>query len=241
MMKVGVGMINQRFDIPDFHSHTLPCADHGSDSVETSVFQLELAKKQGITRILSTPHFYPHLNTVEDFLNNRHKAITQLLPVIPEGAPQIKIGAEVLLCAGIDKLPELRSLCLYGSEYILIELPFFNFSNEYITTIRSLKRMGYKVILAHADRYPPQNIEELLDSGVEMLQLNVYSLSGLFKNKKLFEWIDSDAVVALGTDIHGRDAKAYKTFVNVKNKLADRLLNVKAMSDKIWDEISSYS
>ena len=234
-------MINQSFDIPDFHSHTLPCADHGSDSVETSLFQLEQAKKQKITRVLSTPHFYPHLHTVDAFINSRDKAIKKLLAAVPEDAPQIKIGAEVLLCAGIDKLEGLRSLCLYGSEYILIELPFFDFSNEYVSTMRNLKKAGYKVILAHADRYPSRNIEELMDSGAEMLQLNVFSLGGLFKNKKVFEWIDSGSVVALGTDIHGRDAGAYKIFSKLKNKLSDRLAGVKEMSDTIWTEISVYS
>ena len=100
--------------------------------------------------------------------------------------------------------------------------------------------MGYKVILAHADRYPPQNIEQLLESGVEMLQLNIFSLSGFFKNKKHFEWIDNGSVVAFGTDIHGRDKKAYKKFVDIKNRLGERILNVKEKSDKIWSEISLY-
>ena len=233
-------MINQSFDIPDFHSHTLPRVDHGSDSVETSLFQLELARKQGITRVLSTPHFYPHVHTVSEFLKSRDKAISQLLPALPEETPQIKLGVEVLLCSGIEKLEGLRSLCFYGSEYLLIELPFFDFSGEYITTIKNLKKMGYKVILAHADRYPPQNIEQLLESGVEMLQLNIFSLSGFFKNKKHFEWIDNGSVVALGTDIHGRDKKAYKKFVDIKNRLGERILNVKEKSDKIWSEISLY-
>ena len=32
----------------DFHSHILPRADHGSDSIETSLCQLESAAKAGV-------------------------------------------------------------------------------------------------------------------------------------------------------------------------------------------------
>ena len=36
-------MDNKKIDLVDFHSHILPRADHGSDSVETSLKQLKLA------------------------------------------------------------------------------------------------------------------------------------------------------------------------------------------------------
>ena len=43
--------------ITDFHSHVLPGADHGSDSVETSERQLELVDGAGIDRVVAAPHF----------------------------------------------------------------------------------------------------------------------------------------------------------------------------------------
>ena len=39
--------------ITDFHSHVLPGADHGSDSVETSERQLELLNGAGIDRVVA--------------------------------------------------------------------------------------------------------------------------------------------------------------------------------------------
>ena len=86
----------------------------------------------------------------------------------------------------------------------------------------------------------PENIDRLLNAGVEMIQLNAFSLLGIFRNKRLFEWIDSGVVVALGSDIHGRDTKAYKDFKTAKDKFADKLASVKEASDKIWSEISLY-
>ena len=51
-------------DIVDFHAHVLPCADHGSSSVSTSLSQLSYAKGAGVKRIIATPHFYPHKHTL---------------------------------------------------------------------------------------------------------------------------------------------------------------------------------
>ena len=61
-------MKNKDIDIIDFHSHILPGADHGSSSVETSLAQLNSAKNAGVTRLIATPHFYPHRHTLEKFL-----------------------------------------------------------------------------------------------------------------------------------------------------------------------------
>ena len=36
------------------------------------------------------------------------------------------------------------------------------------------------------------------------------------------------------------EKKAYKKFVDIKNRLGERILNVKEKSDKIWSEISPY-
>ena len=42
----------------DFHSHVLPGIDDGSDCVEESLEMLHTAKKQGVSMMLATPHFY---------------------------------------------------------------------------------------------------------------------------------------------------------------------------------------
>jgi len=55
----------------DYHAHILPGCDHGSDSVETSRRQLEMARKAGIATVCATPHFYPQRETVACFLDRR--------------------------------------------------------------------------------------------------------------------------------------------------------------------------
>ena len=62
-------------DLVDFHAHILPEADHGSSSLEMSLWQLASAKRYGVTRIIATPHFYPHVHTVESLLKDVIKRI----------------------------------------------------------------------------------------------------------------------------------------------------------------------
>ena len=146
-------------DICDFHSHILPSADHGSSSVEESLKQLNLAKRYGVSRIVATSHFYPHRDSVEAFLNRRDAAYSTLVATMPEGMPEVKLAAEVLLCANLDELPNLCDLCILGTNTLLIELPFNDFGNEYVHAVEGMIDRGYRVILAHAECYDAQNVE----------------------------------------------------------------------------------
>ena len=83
---------------------------------------------------------------------------------------------------------------------------------------------GLKVVLAHADRYKEEIIDELISMGVS-IQLNSDSLSRLFKRRELFNWIDSGVVVGLGSDIHMRDKDAYKHYLRAKSKIGETAFN----------------
>ena len=231
-------MDNVSIDIVDFHSHILPGADHGSSSVETSLSQLNLAHNNGVTRIIATPHFYPHRHTLEQFLKRRENAWEQLSSSISEDLPTVKLGAEVLLCQGLENFKGIENLTLNGTNYMLLELPFSDFRNEYCDTVASLLKSGFDIILAHVDRYPKENIERLIDVGVSKLQLNAESLAGFFKPKHLLSWASDNMVVALGSDIHGADEKAYKRFIKAKKALADSLSYVEDASNNIWNLVN---
>ena len=226
-------------DIVDFHSHILPGADHGSDSVEMSMEQFALAKKYSVNRILATPHFYPNVHTVSAFISARSKAVNSLRMSCNSDSPVIKLGAEVLVYEGLSRLPDLDKLCFSGTNYLMLELPFFNFSEEYVDTVSSIVDLGYNVVLAHVDRYPADYIEQFIDCGVKNLQINTSSLLSLFKPKRVFKWIESGLVTMLGSDIHGISKAAYAKFFKAKNKISEFLPYIKKSSDKIWNEIES--
>lgn len=228
-------MKNKEIDIIDFHSHILPGADHGSSSVDMSLAQLTIAKNAGVTRIIATPHFYPHRHTLEKFLSRRKAAADALSSEIKDGMPKIVLGAEVLVCPGFENFEGIEQLCISGTNCMLVELPFSNFNEEYAFTVKKIMKQGIEVVLAHVDRYPPKDIELMIDMGVKYMQINAESISGFLKNKNVMKWIKEGRVVALGSDIHGEDKKAYSKFIKAKGVFADNISQVKTFTDEIWN------
>ena len=219
-------------DLVDFHAHILPSADHGSDSLQTTKKQLDYAFTAGVKRVIATPHFYPTHHEVESFVERRNSSYRELLSANSE--VDVRLGAEVLICNSIDSLPGLEKLFIHGTNSLLLELPFSDFQSEYCDCVYNLTLKGIEVIVAHADRYSPVNIEKLIDVGAK-LQLNADSFSGLFVKRHLYDWVNRELVVALGSDIHGNDKKAYKSFALAKSKLGDALAFIKKESDRIFN------
>ncbi len=222
-------------DLIDFHTHILPNVDHGSSSLSTSLRQIDIARYHGINKIFATSHFYPHRHIVPEFLKKRNEAYKSLINSPAFSNMEIKLGAEILLCDNLHNLDGLSELAICGTNYLLIELPFFNFSDSYIYETEKLIQAGYKVILAHADRYAPENIDILVSQGAE-IQLNADALSSFFKKKHLFKWIDAGIVVGVGSDIHGVDEKAYRNFDKAKSKIGESIGEIKRKSDEIWEK-----
>ncbi len=211
----------------DFHAHILPGVDHGSSSLKTSLSQLDLAEDAGIKTIVSTSHFYPHQHTVNNFIEIRNSAYEELACKKTESHPQIILAAEVLMCEGLEKLSGLEGLAIADSGYILLEIPFNNCSPEIVDTARRINsNPNTKVILAHADRYSSDYVEQFLKFGAK-IQLNASALSGLFTPAHIKSYLDRDLVVALGSDIHGADPNAYKYYLKAKKRLGhhfDRII-----------------
>lgn len=226
--------------IIDFHAHVLPRADHGSSSLETSLFQLDAARCYGVSKIIATPHFYPNSHALDLFLKRRENAYRTLMGTWCDSMPDIRLGAEVLLCENLNKLPGLEELCIYGTRTLLLELPFVSFEDSYVSTVDKIMAMDIDIILAHADKYPKENIEKLRMLGAR-LQLNADSLATFRKKKHLYDWLEDGAVVALGSDIHGKDAKSYKKFLRALDKIPSTAIKtISKYSEELWNNSKEY-
>ena len=156
----------------DYHAHVLPGCDHGSDSLETSLQQIRLARKAGVKHICATPHFYPQEESVESFLERRRKSYDTLEPYLKKMQMRLTLGAEVLVCDGMERMSNLTMLCLEGTNDLLLEMPFYTWPKTIVQTLQGIvERDDITVVMAHVDRYPPENIEELGHAGV-LMQLN---------------------------------------------------------------------
>ena len=203
----------------DYHAHILPRCDHGSDGVETSLRQLAMATEAGIRTVCATPHFYPHRENAAAFLERRARCAAAL-PRRPE-LPRILLGAEVLICDGMERLDDLPRLCLEGTNELLLEMPFYQWPEPIWETLyRLLERRDIRIVLAHADRYPPEDIERLIEDGVP-LQLNAECLTKPLRRRRYLSWIESGAVQYLGSDIHML-GKGYRDLEKCRSLLEKR-------------------
>ena len=225
-------------DICDFHAHILPGADHGSASLNISLRQLELAKAYGVNRIVAAPHYYPDKETVESFLSRRAKAYDILSKHIPVGT-FVALGAEVLICENFENLPGLEKLTIAETNVLLLELPTHHYDESFYFTVSALIERGFKIVLAHAERYDAYHIDELIELGTE-IQLNVSSVSPVFyKHPDAVRWLKSGAVTAIGSDIHGTDKSHYRKFKLAIKRNLPYINKVKDKSDLLWSQFKA--
>lgn len=193
----------------DFHAHILPGMDHGSGSLATTRKQLDMAKAAGIKTICATSHFYPHIENVETFLARREECFNNLKTILTPDDPKIILGAEVLVCEGMETMDGLERLCLEGTNLLLLEMPFMKWSRGVIETTESLcMRDDIQIVVAHADRYPVSSIRWFIDNKIK-LQLNLDVFRSFFGRRTYSKWAKEGYAVFLGSDIHHAKRNPY--------------------------------
>lgn len=200
------------YPIIDCHIHILPGVDDGAADMEMALAMLRIAAENQIGSMILTPHNHA----------GRHSASpeSQMRRMRALARAGYEAGIPITLYPGNEcyydaTLPErLRAgevMTMAGSNYLLVE---FNPAENYrvITNgLRSLSYYGYRVILAHVERYAcvvehPTYAEELVRSGV-YLQVNAGSvvprILGDRQEQRFVKWLlDRYLVSMIGTDAH---------------------------------------
>lgn len=204
----------------DFHSHILPGLDHGSRKLETSLKQLELIQNGGTEVVVASSHFYPARMNLEDFHQRRRHSLAQFCPNLTENHPKIALGAEVACYPGLQHMDGLETLCIAGTDCMLLEMPMAKWNSELFETVDAITERGIQVVLAHIDRYDQKDVEELMTLDV-MAQINASSLGSFFRRRKLLHWFTEGRVWALGSDLHGAEDGGYDHFLKAIDKLGE--------------------
>lgn len=195
----------------DIHSHLLFSVDDGSKKLEESIGILRNLEKVGYTDIILTPHY------IEDSkYSNNKKSNLAILQTLKKALKEEKIsinlylGNEIFINENIPLLLKKEEICsLNDSNYLLIELPMSGEYKNYEDIFLELINLGYKIILAHPERYFSfqkdfNKIYELLNMGV-LFQSNIDSIIGGYgKNaKKMIKRLLKEHIISyLATDIH---------------------------------------
>lgn len=213
----------------DMHSHLLPGLDDGAATLNDSIQLLLELERLGFRKLCMTPHI------MGDFYKNTSEMIWEKLALLQAEAKNRGIGVE-LTCAAeyfldewfLDKLADGRQLLTFGGDrkFVLLETSYMNEPALLHEVIFAVHAAGYKVVLAHPERYTyfygrMDDLLALREMGV-LFQLNTNSINGYY-SKPAREvakvLIQKGAVEFLGTDTHSlRHIKA------LERTLADPLL-----------------
>src|SRR5687767_14959725 len=113
----------------DFHNHLIPAVDDGSASLEESLVAVERMVVQGITHVITTPHFRASTAKNPSEFESEMARIDSSWQLLVEAArekfPQIKLDRGVELALD-DPNPIAgdHRLRLAGTRFILVEFPF---------------------------------------------------------------------------------------------------------------------
>ena len=220
----------------DFHSHILPGIDDGSKNPEMSLQMITSLASQGVDMIAATSHFYATERTPQRFLQRRGEAYERLKAVLPQDAPRILLGAEVLYFPGISHMDELPQLCLEGTDLLLLEMPFTAWNERMIREIDELSRSGVcRIMMAHIERYyfkqPVSVWDSFLDQGI-LMQSNAEFFLSFRTRRKALKLLRDGRIHLLGTDCHNMSSRA--------PRLAEaRALIRKRLGDETLDEIDT--
>ena len=195
----------------DIHSHILPGIDDGAETLEDSITMIRELTEQGVTDIIATPHYVDETIYTSSRRENLH-LLDELRRTLAEEKITVNIylGNEIYICDKIDDLILFnKTSSLADSNFLLVELPMSGEFPNYEDILQDLINHGYKVILAHPERYTTfQNdfslIERLHEMGV-LLQCNTGSFIrqyGKHAEKIATALAKKNMIYALGSDMH---------------------------------------
>ncbi len=233
----------------DFHTHILPNIDDGSKSVEMSLKMLDIAASNGAKTVILTPHVNAS-SDFDEFLCMRNESYNELCSAIEKNkadTPELMLGAEVLLDGSLSEKENVRSLCIEGTELLLLEFPYTGWNSWYNHEIYNIISKHEVVpVLAHIERYlkGPKDIEKLsslISFGVKF-QVNANSFLSFSARRIIRELTASGHIWAIASDAHNltnRSSDISKALRVFKRKFGEEFLDY--MYDKTSTLLKNYS
>ena len=190
----------------DIHSHILPEVDDGSRSVEQSLSMLETLVSKGVTDIVCTPHYRWQYNLSQE--NVKEKFDKFVSAVKGKNIPvRLYLGREVYELRGLSRIiRENPDMIMNGKPYVLGEFDFYE-KKDPANSAYELKKSGYTLIVAHAERYNYLTLEDIYEIKRNGGLIQVQGRSVTKRVKKFFggrgkELVSEGVVGGVASAIH---------------------------------------
>ena len=227
----------------DFHTHILPGIDDGSKSSQMSCDMINELIKQGVDAFVATPHFYYDCMSIEGFLKHRKISSMRILDALEKNGikerPKFVLGAEVKFFYGLDAFEAADLLCISGTRYMLVEMPFKVWDKKMYSTLTSLyMNRGIIPIIAHIERYLTSNpgngmLRNIVRTGA-LVQANTAFFTSFRTRLKAFTMMKNGLIQFVGTDCH--DMEKRKPEFSKAMELFEKKANGLYLNDlKFWE------
>ncbi len=194
----------------DLHCHLGIGVDDGCQTPEDAKALALALSRAGVTHVACTSHLRRNRSWLNDtsVQNSLHTVLNQ---VLGDTGPERFRGAEHYLDEMLLETCRAGNAVPYGNskKWILLELPYDGEPPELFKTLFAIRSLGYKLLLAHLERYPyiyqhEDKIETLLNAGY-WIQTNLGSFAGVYgeQYQKAAEYLlAEDYVHVLAGDCH---------------------------------------
>lgn len=202
----------------DIHSHILPGLDDGAKDMETAIEMARIAVKDGIKKMITTPHLFRGGISCDD-LDHVSRQRMAFQEALEENNIDLEVfpGAEVHVSHNlIDEIKSQRDcLVLNHSAYMFVEFPSDHVFSGVKDLFFELMTEGIVPIIAHPERNSvfrrnPLLLYELIQMG-GFSQANSGSFSGLYGTRaqeSVYNFLDFDFIHFLATDCHSKRSSA---------------------------------
>jgi protein-tyrosine phosphatase len=163
----------------DIHCHILPGIDDGPSEMQESIKMAEIAARDGITKIVATPHIKNTLHPVSSIRNSIARLNKRLA--------DLGISIEIMQGADVNAMLDvslLKGYTINNTQYILVEFPHSHLPNSMREVLFKMMVQGYRPIITHPERNvsvirDPRVLIELINGGV-LAQITADSITGTF-------------------------------------------------------------
>lgn len=212
----------------DVHSHIIFGVDDGSPDLDTSISMVKEMINIGVTDVICTPHY--RVNMFETSTQTIKNNFNLLVSKINELGLNINLylGREVYYNKNIYNC--LDDFKINNQKIILIEFSYSN-NPDIEEVLYNLKRLGYKVIIAHIERYSYLNVDDIkqLKSKNVLIQVNAETILGRFgfrQKLKVMHLIKNNFIDLIASDIHAeRNNYMEKAYNIIKKKFGAEKAN----------------
>lgn len=192
----------------DIHTHFLYDFDDGSKNLKMTKELLSLCSFQGIEIIFLTPHVYSSLSK-KKYIEYKNKSI-EISKLAKGFGISCYLGAEIYIPFRIPDI-DFNKYTMGESKVLLVEFSTI-LETPVLEHSYNLIKKGFKVIIAHIERYSYLNLIDIINLkkiGV-FLQVNSSSLIKKGRSnhlKRAWQYIKKDLVDFVASDSHNTSSR----------------------------------